>query len=247
MFSWVSPNLFCLFILPFVWNIIVLWLCPVPFSIILWKFQFPFLKETLMIMRGFELFKQKGGLSQFCVLLLIKTSCVHLHHNAPYGLGSWHSAKGRGNWESSPFFKALRMALQKCHLSNVKFSRKKKSLEMCCGITDKFPHGQSSPAALTCRERVGNRKWGGFNGPWKFFSWCFIWILVFRFSCDSFFRHTILVKFIQNLQQIRRKTSYGPLIWTPSCNSEVPETLGNRPKTFTGPRFGPELTEPPSR
>lgn len=123
MLSWVSPNLFCLFILPFVWNITVLWLCPVPFSIILWKSQFPFLKETLMIMRGFELFKQKGSLSQFCVLLLIKTSCVHLHHNAPYGLGCWHSAKGRGNWKSSPFFKGLTMDLQKCNLSDVKFSR----------------------------------------------------------------------------------------------------------------------------
>lgn len=170
MFSWVSPNLLCLFILPFVLNIIVLWLCPVPFSIILWKFQFPFLKETLMIMRGFKLFKQKGSLSQFCVLLLIKTSCVHLHHNAPYGLGCWHSAKGRGNWESSPFFKALRMALQKCHLSNVKFSRKKKSLEMCCGITETNSHmGRAAQQHLPA-----GREWEIGNGevlmdPERFF------------------------------------------------------------------------------
>lgn len=171
MFSWVSPNLLCLFILPFVLNIIVLWLCPVPFSIILWKFQFPFLKETLMIMRGFELFKQKGSLSQFCVLLLIKTSCVHLHHNAPYGLGCWHSAKGRGNWESSPFFKALRMALQKCHLSNVKFSRKKKkSLEMCCGITETNSHmGRAAQQHLPAgREwEIGNGE--VLMGPERFF------------------------------------------------------------------------------
>lgn len=79
MFSWVSPNLFCTFILPFVRNLRVLWLYPVPSSTISWKFQFPALKESLMIMRSLKLFKQKGSLSQFCILLLIKTSRMHLH------------------------------------------------------------------------------------------------------------------------------------------------------------------------
>lgn len=78
-FSWRSPNLFCTFILSFVQNLHVLWLYHVPSSIISWKFQFPALKESLMIMRGLKLFKQKGSLSQFCILLLIKTRRMHLH------------------------------------------------------------------------------------------------------------------------------------------------------------------------
>lgn len=48
-----------MFTLPFIRNVNVLLLRSVPFSVILWKFQFPALKETLMIMRGLKLFKQK--------------------------------------------------------------------------------------------------------------------------------------------------------------------------------------------
>lgn len=171
MFSWVFPNLFCMFILPFVRKVNVLRLHPVPFSIILWKFLFPALKETLMIMRGLKHFRQrKSRLSQFFILFLIKTSCVHLHrqwaqhsaHNAPYGLGCWHSVNGRSHWKSSLVFKDLEMTLQKCHLSLPPLSR----------ITRKTPgnglwncRGQFSQAKAAWQHLPTGRQWEMRN--WK--------------------------------------------------------------------------------
>lgn len=168
-------------------------------------------------------------------------------HNAPYGLGCWHSVNGRSHWKSSLVFKDLEMTLQICHLSLTCPELLVKSLETYYGITDPNSCTAKTAQQLLPTERqweIRNLKL--FMEPQKLFSWCFIWILVFHFRCYSFFRHTISTQFILSLQQIQTQTSYGPLIRTPICNSKASKLLGNSPQTFTVLQLGPDRTEPPS-
>lgn len=166
-----------------------------------------------MIMRGLKLFKQnktkqkKGSLSQFCILFLIKTSCVCVCINnelsAQCSIWAWllPFTKRQEPLKKLPGFQRFRDDLAK--VSFVTASSR---------IATKIPgnalrnhraqlwHCQSGAAALTYGEAAGNKEVGAFNGaPKDFFSRCFIWILVFHFIRYSFFRHTISTRFIPRL------------------------------------------------
>lgn len=173
-FSWRSPNLFCTFILSFVQNL------HVPSSIISWKFQFPALKESLMIMRSLKLFKQKGSLSQFCILLLIKTSRMHLHQQRaqPTMLHMGLAAGIQGQLKKLPISQRFKddlaeVSFVKCQIFQNGWII---SLETFWGIKEpnsamaRAAH-QHSPAR---RGGGGNGEQEDFNGPWKIFLWCFI-------------------------------------------------------------------------
>lgn len=82
-------------------------------------------------------------------------------HNAPYGLGCWHSVKGRSHWKSSLLFKDLGMTLQKCHLSLPSLSRITRKIpgNRLWNCRAQFPQAKAAQQHLPTGKEWEMRNW----------------------------------------------------------------------------------------